>query len=367
MNFNTWLSNINKLNLNGNIKNNLVSFFENYHDKNSLDFIKLEDKELIDAFNNINNYKPISICLDIEFQLAIVDDDKYISLENFNKEKMAKFIREFGILFFIKDINEDIFYVGSIFVNFDSLENFGFNRKNIRLNGVKYSTVNENTSEKINELETVFHIDDYVNDLEDENLYNNNKKLRNKVDQILKKLSSNYLFNNLLKDNTKNLIKAKLHSIKNTSNNPKRDLKIIKKQLHNTLYELFPKYLNNELSSIFDKINNLYWNDKLVKKRLSLLKNNPQQFLEIFERLSNDSVLIVKGTMDINAIKNTHCLFIDDTVPKLENTYDIETFNGFSYNHFKSSQLEDTYKNLIDKKIYKRIAKSFFDKIFVPL
>ena len=82
MNISEWKNNFDNININNNIKNLLINFFANYHSTSSLDFFKL-DNSLNSALNNINNYKPITIAMDIEFQQAIIHKDgKYITSKN---------------------------------------------------------------------------------------------------------------------------------------------------------------------------------------------------------------------------------------------------------------------------------------------
>src|SRR5579885_1261526 len=138
MDIKKWKKKIMNLQIYDDIKNNLINFFELFHSENSLSFIKIKDPNLNTAFNNINNYKSLSICLDIEFQASLIkkNTNKYTIFQNEKGDDTAKFIREIGILFFAKQVigsNENIwYYIGHIFVNFDSLENYGFNIMNLR-------------------------------------------------------------------------------------------------------------------------------------------------------------------------------------------------------------------------------------------
>ena len=94
MNYNTWKSKINELELNSDLRDNITTLFSKYSHKDSFSFIPITDKKLVDSFNNVNNYKPLTICLDIEFQSAIVKGSKYIHTDRVHNEKKAKFIRE---------------------------------------------------------------------------------------------------------------------------------------------------------------------------------------------------------------------------------------------------------------------------------
>ena len=384
MDIKTWKNKINQLSFNENIKNNIITFFENFHHKTSLSLIPIIDPKLINAFNNINNYKPLSICLDIEFQSAIIDDmndidtndvkGKYILHETIKNEKTGKFIREIGMLFFIKDQNYNIYYIGNIFLNFKSLTEFGFSLDNIKLIGVKYATVTDKTYNKMNNLENEFHIDSLIEPLYQKTLFENKKQYKSELTKIINILSNNYLFNNLLKQNTKDNIFNILHKLLTIDefdefnfDNLLKELKYIKKQLNGIQYEIYSKYLNLTGKKSFNQLNDLYWNDKLVKERLKIINTKYDLFMDLFKRLSFDSILILKGKMDIIALKNMYALIFNKNDLIIEHYYDIETFNGFSSMHFNGSQLEDTYKNLIKYEIYEQIAKPLFDQIMVNI
>lgn len=86
--------------------------------------------------------------------------------------------------------------------------------------------------------------------------------------------------------------------------------------------------------------------------------------MELMESIIKDSILVIKGKQDIIAIKNSFTLVLNRSGPTMDNNYDIETFNGFSKNMFDSSQLEETYKNIIKYDSYHQTnAKAIFDEI----
>ena len=60
-----WTNNINKLELNSDLKINIISFFKEFSNNLSFSFIPITDEHTANAFYNVNNYKPLSICLDI--------------------------------------------------------------------------------------------------------------------------------------------------------------------------------------------------------------------------------------------------------------------------------------------------------------
>lgn len=362
-----WSNKINTIKINDTIKTNIITFFKNFQSKHSLLIIEITDNEMINAFNNVNNYKPITICLDIEFQSTIIskkDKHKYINNLNSNDEPSSKFIRELGMLFFIKDLDTKWYYIGSIFINFNSLDKYGFELRDLRLIGSKYATVTQKTYHEMLKNETSLNVEDLITPLYSETLFRNHKQYIIKVNNTVNQLKSNHLFKKLLKDKIKDRIVNILNNIIIMDNfsDVQRELKYVKKQLHNIQYELYGKYLDKLLLKNLLDTHKLYWNDSLVKERINLINKKEHIFFEYFQNLVMDSVLVVKGQMDIVAIKNMSQLIVNEDF-QIDNYYDIETFNGFSQTMYKSAQLEETYNGMIKTKIYNQKAKQFFDQI----
>lgn len=364
MNINEWINKLNSIKINDILRDNIIIFFTKFRSPESLSFIKVEDIDMIAAFNNVNNYKPLSICLDIEFQSTLLKKkNKYISTINNAGHQTAKFIRELGMLFFIKDIS-NWYYIGSIFLNFNSLEHYGFNINKLRLIGSKYATVTKETYNEIVKSETAFNLDQLITPLQDKQLFNNHQQYIKNIYDTIKELKSNYLFNKILKKQIREKILDILKKIMEYDdfNDVDRELKYIKKQLYNIQYDIYGEYLDDVILNKFITTHRLYWTDKLVKKRVALTNNKEKLFFAVFSDLLKDCILIVKGGMDIIAIKNMSNL-ISHNVIDIENYYDIETFNGFSRALYGSSQLEETYNRLIKTNIFSSTAKEFFDQI----
>lgn len=364
MEINNWVQNINMLEIqNEKIKNDIISFFKDFGHNNSFNFLKINNINVVNALNNINNYKPITICLDIEFQNAITNDDRFISYQNFFGDNSVRFIRELGILFFIRDIDNFWYYLGHIFVNFNSLKYYGFNDLDLKLIESHYSTVSEKTLYKMEINEKVFHLEYDLENLKAN--INDHKKVVKIIDKIVEKFKDNYIFTHFLKKDIQDNIINKLKNIKNLENDRdiNYDLKYITKTLYRIQFEVYGKYLDKEIRKKFVKSASLYWNDKNVITRL--LDKNDKNFLSQLNILSNSSLFLVKGMMDFTAIKNMYRLVfkINKEPIKLDHYYDIETFNGFSNLMFKSSQLEDTYKGLTKTKIYNDDIKLIFNDI----
>ncbi|ARF10035.1 hypothetical protein Indivirus_9_12 [Indivirus ILV1] len=356
MNRNIWKNNIQNLNIYDNLKSNLISFFDNFGHIDSFSFIQISDEKIINAFGNINNYRPLSICFDIEFQGAIVGNMKNITSE----DGKAIFIREIGLMFFIHD-KKHVYYIGHIFLNFDSLDKIGkFNKKDMRLITAKYATVSNETYELMADYENDFHIDN-IFDI-DINISNNKLTIQN----LSKELYENYLFKKKLDQKSKDKIKRSISYLIDAETNDQiqNEINYIKKILNNIQYDIYAKDLEgSKLLTNFNKVNNLYWNDELVKNRLKLIEGKYDDFMKLFSELSRDSILIVKGKMDLVAVKNTKMIINKKINMDLDRYYDIETFNGFSRTHFGSSQLENTYRGLINTKVYDKSIKTLFDEI----
>lgn len=358
MNIEKWKTHINGLTLLPNLKTNIITLFSDYGHNKSCAFIPIRDSKIVAAFNNINNYKPITLCLDIEFQSAIIHtnskNNKYINTDKVKNDKVGKFIRELGFLVFLKDKDFKLYYIGHIFLNFKPLTDFkdsGFTKKDVRLIGSKYATVLPETFEHMDKLETQYHLEYLLDDIEDAWT---NKKL---IQDIFKQITTHYLFKNILNKKAQENVKISFGKLNEATTQAAvfEELKYIKRQLHNIQYDIYAKYLDKSDLKNFDKLNELYWNDPLVQDRLKLLKNKYEDFMELFRLISQDSILLVKGRMDLVALKNMSLLIL----PKqeelvLDNYYDIETFNGFSKTHYNSSQLEHTYLGLVETQTYKK-------------
>ncbi|QKF94345.1 hypothetical protein QKU48_gp0887 [Fadolivirus algeromassiliense] len=371
MDINAWIDKINSININDNLRNNLITFFKNFHSVYSLSLIEITDTDMVNAFNNINNYKPLSICLDIEFQSTIIskkDMDKYTYNNNSNNDPTARFIREIGMMFFIKESSTKWYYIGSIFVNFNSLDKYGFKLDDLKLIGTKYSTVNDLTFNQMLKNENYLTVENLITPLQDDFLFRSKKDYKSKIYHTIKLLKSNYLFNNFLTDKIKDKVINILHNILTFDDfsDVTKELKYIKKQLHNIQHELYGRYLDKVLLKSLINTHKLYWNDDLVLERIKLTYKKENIFFETLEHLVNDAVLIVKGKMDLIAINNM-ALMLTENKLLIENYYDIETFNGFSQLMYKSAQLEETYNNMIKSNIYAQKAKELFDRIGVTI
>ena len=333
MNFDSWQKRINNLAIYPIVKENIISFFRYFSNDESLSFITIDDDKLIASLNNINHYRTITICMDAEFQTTLVgENSNYIAYENFFGNQAARFPRELGMLIFLKD-NENIwYYIGHIFINFNSLTNYGFDEIDTRLVESKFSTVTERTFQNMEDNEQVFKLDTLLDDLLNENLFKNERRFNSTVDEIIDELQNNFIFNNFLRNDSKQNIINKLYSLKSKSNfrEVEKEIKYIKRPLSKVQFEIYGRYLLNELYERFLNNQNLYWNDRLVKTRLQLIDGKETIFFNTLAKLSEEAIYLVKGMMDFQALRNMYRLIFNTKKEKikLENYYDIEFFNG---------------------------------------
>jgi hypothetical protein len=176
-------------------------------------------------------------------------------------------------------------------------------------------------------------------------------------------LNQNILFNDFIYEGPRQSILDITYKMDHNKNVSNSELKYVTKQLSQIKFDIFGRYLQGDLLEKYLEIFNLYNNDQYVLKRKNVVKNmDYENFMNMFEDVLESSLLVIKGMRDIFALKNMYKLILNKDI-NLYNYYDIETFNGFSHNFYKNSQLEETYNGLIQTKIYKGVAREFFNKI----
>lgn len=355
MEYKQWYYQVNKLDISNDVKDTIIQFYSKFSNKGSLDFIPISDRQLRDSFHNINNYKPLTVCLDIEFQ----------SVENSGTER---FIREIGILVFVKDKSGTIYYLGYVFINFPPLTEFGYDKNKLHLLGSKYSTVTSHSQKKMEHLEKQLLITNITEPLYSDILFDNKKKWEKIVRKIAKDLDSNYLFHILGKEIQTNIM-DRLNDIIYYSdyNDVSSKLRYIDRQIAQIQYILVRGNLDNVGKELFDMLWDVYWSDRLVQDRIKILNDSSKKFMKLLGQIEKQSILVLKGKMDILALKSSCKLILGENILELGSYYDIETFNGFSNLHFKSSQLENTFIGLSKTPLYRTVCKPFFDKVFASV
>ena len=372
MNFNEWNKKIKSekfINFNKSFKENilniLISFLEKFGTTHYLS--KVNNKILNESFSNIGSYRDIIIAFDIEFQSALVDNNK--SVKRFKKDKsalddyFASFIREFGALIFVKDTNNDWYFVGNILINFRDISDI-FSRLNCKyIMGIN-STVKSETLKKMQDNDKYFDIKN-IFDL----LLDDKNKIGETITKIKELIKINPIINSFVNKRKLNEIYSILESLNNLNNSNNVDISVIKEHVmklkrivKSVPHDIFGKYLKEQYKDIFLEQLNLYSQDELVKKR-TLDKKSELEFLDIFNSLSKKSMFVVKGKRDMEAINNTEILLSNNYKIKFHSYYDIEIFNHFSKMKYGNGQLETTYKGLINTPIYKKNGQQFFGKI----
>ena len=243
------------------------------------------------------------------------------------------------MLLFVRDKLNDIYYLGSLHINFRWLTEYGFDKHNFKYMLSMYTTVSDATLKEMEKNDEIFRLDHELDKLKKDNysaLLNSevfkleNDKIQSKVIDIINELK-----------NTK---------ISNYHDKQKKIDTIIR-MLQRAAFAVYGKYLNITKSA-FDKQFKLYYSDPLVISRM-MTKNQELKFIEAFIDISDDACFIVKGFRDLEAINNLALLLKLDRLLNIEHIYDIEIFNGFSKMKYGSAQLESTYNGVISSDIYK--------------
>jgi hypothetical protein len=351
MDLGIWTHKINNLNIPTDIKETLITFFTNFKLHNSLNFIKINKDTILKSLNNINNYKHILLAMDAEFQTTIND---------------LKYVRELGMLIFVRDKGGMYYYVGYIFLNFPSVIKFGVKIDDMRPVYTTYATVTDKIRKEMEDNESVLMLDRLIDGMDNDKLFRDKKEWVTKVDDVIENFNNDWIYNNILNDGLKKSIIVSLNFIKGDKNfnNVCTELKMLKKRLMKVKFDIFGQNIKGTpLYDNFLKSHQLYWNDSYVVKRIDLLNGKHDLFFDLFSKLSDSSMFMVKGVQDFDALNNTLALFKYNVKLNFKSYYDIEIFNGLSNYLYNSSQLETTYENIIKLKVYKQFAKPIFDII----
>ncbi len=368
--YNDWSKKINKIKITSqtfqdkvlpNIKKMIKKFGKEYS------IIKIEDDKLNRALNNIGNKHKTIVTFDIEFQSMLLSrDDRYVSYETIFDKYAAPFIREFGAIIFIKDDNDSWYYVGKIFVNFPSLYTLGIDLPYIRYLTSNYTTTTRGTQKLMEDNDTNFNVNHILDKLLDKKLFQKKNDYMEFVKKIERRFKNHYLIQEFIEDYRLQNILNVFKSIKNAWDYEYIEQKVnqIKRYLSSLPFNIYGKYLRQSYKEIVYDQYDLYWKDSMVKQRL-INKKDAVQFIDILHDIGKYSYLVVKGRRDLDALNNTYMMVnnTNKTYLQFNYMYDVETFNGLSGIHYKGAKLETTYQGMIQEKIYKEHAKSFFDKL----
>lgn len=319
--------------LENNLRNPLYKFIEKFVTPN---IILITDNILTNSLNLVGGYQPLIISFDIEFQNAIMKNHKeYYSEPTLMGDKSVSFIREFGGIIFLKG-NNKWYYLGNLLFNFANVEKYKVNSLNIRLTHSKYSTVTEDTKNKMMLNEQAFNI----------------------IDLPKNEIVKNWLFNKFYNEDERKhiislLVKDQLSEQENN---------YINKKLQNINFNTYGIYLNSWYQNILKTQQKLYYGDKLVKDRI-LGNKDEHNFMDLFGVLSKYTYFVVKGKRDMEAIINSQKLIKNKSNITFKSIYDIEIFNKMSQNIYGNAQLETTFNGLIKTNIYKDNFAAFFDPL----
>ena len=271
------------------------------------------NEKLQTILNKITSLSSILI-FDIEFQ------------SNFNE----RYLLEMGGILLVKQDNKWYYY-----------GNFHFNLPPVK------------TLSKLNVIQS-----DYINV---------SKQTQKKIENIEKQ----YLYHKKLEQYKNDPIKfiKYYNSIKNLPIIKKKIKIDLNKDNFNKLYKKvkdisFTLKLKDIGSENFYKIWKLYLEDKYVKDRTII---PTKKWLKSLYNMLTNSLLMVKGNMDIIAINNLMKQYNLPVLPKTILVYDIAFFNDIFRKMCNNAQLENTYHCIIEKNLLDHELNKDFKKIFKSL
>lgn len=329
--------------------NILKKLFKNFTTRYRI--IKITDDILIKSLNNIIDYQKVLIAYDIEFQHTLYDI----------------YIRELGLIIFIKDDNSEWFYIGNIFINFQHLTKHGFNILECKYIQSKYATVTDSSNELMKEIDKYFYVDNILNELYNSELFKDRIIYNESVQKIKTNLKNNELVNKYVFKKRDMLDKLEEIETITDYDTVKKCLDNIKRYLKDIPFQVYGKDLKGVYLKKFKEQWKIYSKDKYVKER-TITSSKEKEFLSLFIELIPKTCFVVKGKNDMIAVNNTYkLLFKKPNNITFKSYYDIEMFNGFSKIAYGNAQLETTYHGVINTDIYENHVESLFSKIFDSL
>jgi hypothetical protein len=308
---------------------------------NDLQFYKIKNQRIKDAFINIKSYKNVYVVFDIEFQTSIIDKKSNYKIDSSPRgDIIASFPREFGMMVFIRDKLNYVYYLGSTHINFRSLVDSGFNKDDLKYMLSTYTTVSDSTLDRMAKNDKVFKLENELSELKDGN-----------YDPLLQsevfKLESDAIQSKVV-----DIINELKEVDPYDDEERQRKITIINRSLQRVAFAVYGRYLNKTKAAYDDQFK-AYYSDQLVKSRM-LGKKQELQFVAAFIDISHDTCFIVKGLRDLDAMSNIGILLKIDKTLDINHIYDIEIFNGFSKMKYGSAQLEATYNGIIGSSVYKK-------------
>ena len=335
----------------------------------------IEDETINKGLDYIANYNKIIVTFDIEFHNLVENENSIYQGTLKNNKFVVPFIREIGMIILVKNNNGQWVLLGNIFVNFNN----DYLSNNIIYVLSKYASVNDDTRHNMEKNDTYFNILESINQIMEENKKEENKKEENKKEEnkknngseitkeIKKILKKPFIKNTLGKHNysTLKIFIGYLPNVENINDKKKLNQTInnIKTIIKDVPYSITRNSLTLTESKLFDNQMNLYYKDAQVKKR-TITKNHENELFVLLSQIDKYSCYLVKGKMDIYAIKN-HYYLLNNTKCQIQFNYiyDIEIFNKFSHDKYGSAQLEKTFYGISKTELYTKYLESFFDNI----
>jgi len=341
MNFNEWIKVYKKINKSEYFENEispqLINLIKNYSKKYTI--IRIKNKCVNNALRNLTTMSRIIISLDAEFQTVLDESMPYTEI-NFKGDKVAPMIRELGMMIFLMDKKDMVwYYIGNLHVNFNIYSDV----YKIRYLLSKYCTVTDNTRKIMENNDKFFDVSQ---------IYNLSKG------QIYKIINKSFLVNEFT--NNKDKI---LDIIQSNNQLFDKDKYMIQRLLRNIPFEVYGEYIKGtKYEDIFTTQFDLYMGDKLVKDRL-LSHEQELLLLDILYKLTPYTCIVLKGKRDMYALNNTVKYTGYTNNINFTDIYDIEIFNAFSRNNYGNAQLETTYNGLIETDIYHKHVRREFKHI----
>lgn len=247
----------------------------------------------------------------------------------FQTHSNDKHLLELGGILLVKQLNE-WYYYGNFHFNLPPVKN----TTKLNLLQSDYINVSKETEKKIIEIEKNY-------------LYHKKlEKYKNEPSKFIK------YFNSI--ENIPVIKKKKLKLNENNFNQIIKKVKDIS----------FTLKLKDVGSYNFNKIWNLYLHDKYVKERT--INPNKEWLMSLYETMTN-SLLMVKGNMDLIAINNLMKQYNLPILPKKIFVYDIAFFNDIFRKLCNNAQLETTYYCILENKLLDPNLKKDLKKIFKSL
>lgn len=119
-------------------------------------------------------------------------------------------------------------------------------------------------------------------------------------------------------------------------------LSSLEQELGKSLGEMFLNDLSTSDKKLWKQALSIYRNDSNIKTH-----HKPPSWMNQFMKLYSTSVIVVKGSHDITALKNFCTLKGIQYKPPID-IIDIVTFNAESHDHCGSAKLEETYNCIKD-------------------